>query len=84
MEYQDLNGYLGKLRGPRKLVLRIFSRSSGMWWGVPDLFEIKIEVFPRASSIKNNFCEFKMHHSKDLSQSILRPWGYTKFLSVLS
>lgn len=55
-----------------------------MWWGVLDLFKIKTEVFPRVFSIKNNFHEFKMHHSKDLSQSILRPWGHTKFLSVPS
>lgn len=85
LESQDLNGCLGKLRGPRKVVLRMrFSRSSRMWWGIFDLFKIKTEVFLRASSVKNNFHEFKMHHREDPSQSILRPWEHNKFFSVPS
>lgn len=42
LEPQDLNGCLRKLRGSRKVVLRMrFFRNSGLWWGYSWLFQIK-------------------------------------------
>lgn len=32
--------------------------------GVPDVLEIKTEVFPRASSTKNNFHDLKTHTAR--------------------
>lgn len=36
-----------------------------MCWDVSDFFKVRTEVFPRTFSIKNNFHEFKMHHSNN-------------------